>query len=198
VSLITAKARYRVFVPAEQRVMRSWMWNTIGAAVLLGSAAVCGVVFVSLDGTQGTAGASLLVLAGAVVLVLGTIRVLTMGVIVTEDGLVVRELFRTRRLPWDQLRRTDVVLSDGVRLGLYGPTVKVVHNPRIFYRDSTGEPLRTVTVTSLGAYRREVAQSRADDINELIRRHRPDGTGRSPVPSVIEPGRRRREKWRRP
>lgn len=176
------------------------MWNTVGAVVLFGSAAACGVFFVDLDGTEGTAGASALILAGAVVFVLGTIRVLVVGVIVTGDGLIVRELLLTKRLPWDQLQHTDVVLSKGIRLGLFGPRVKVVHNPRIYYRVSAGEALRTVNVTSLGAYRRELAEERANEINELIRRHRRAEAGPLQTPSrrPTDRSRRRRVRWRRP
>jgi hypothetical protein len=187
------------FVQSEPRVMRSWMWNTVGAAALLGSALACGVVFGALDGTEGTARASGVVLAFAVVFLIGTVRVLVMGVVVTDDGLVVRELLFTKTLPWDQLENTDVVLSKGVQVRPFWPRVKVVHNPRIYYRVSAGQALKSVTVTSLGAYGRELAEERANRINDLIRQHRQAQAGPLPTPSRRPPdrSRRRRVRWRR-
>lgn len=183
----------------EPRVLRARTWNTVGAVVLLVSAAACGGVFVSLDGTEGTRIASALILAATVVLVIGTIRTLVLAVIVTGDGLIVRELLITKKLPWDQLQHTDVVPSKGGHLGFYAD-IKVTYNPRIYYRVSAEQPLRSVTVTSLRAYRRELAEQRAKEINELIQRHRQPET--TPLQTLslhpTDRSRRPRVRWRRP
>jgi hypothetical protein len=122
-----------------------------------------------------------------------------MGVVVTADGLIVRELLFTKTLPWDQLEHTDMVLDKGANVRPFWPRVKVVHNPRVYYRVSAGQALKTVTVTSLGGHRRELAQARANQINELIRHHREARTGppQTPSPAPIDRRRRRRVKWNR-
>ena len=105
-------------------------------------------------------------------LVAAAVRVLIVGVIVTADGLVVRELLSTKRLPWASLRRAEVRRSDGVRLELYGPrTARVLHNPTIHYVPRGEKVPRLVTVTALGTYRLAVAEQRAEVINDLIRQH---------------------------
>lgn len=143
----------------ERRVLRSRGWNAVAAVVLLVVAAVCAGVGIAGDVLVGTA-------IVALVFVVGAVRVWTVGVIVTPDGLVVRELFYTKRLPWAVLRRARVVprLSRGGTV--YNPTIDYVVPAR---GEEEDEDVRSLTVTALGAHRKRVAQRWVDELDELMR-----------------------------
>jgi hypothetical protein len=148
------------------------MWNTVAAILLIGLATLCGAVgyFGNVDQADGdTTGPALIFSGGILILVIGATRVLVVGVIVTPDGLTVRELFRTKKLPWACLRHADVRRSTGGARQL-----NVVYNPTLHYWVPGTKIAKTVTLTSLGAIRREVAEQRAHTINELIQRRRTD------------------------
>jgi len=105
--------------------------------------------------------------------VVGAARVWTTGVLVRPDGLVVRELFYTKKLPWAVVRRARVA-PEGSNPG------SPVDNLIIDYAvepdegdDDLPELVRPLTVTVLGAWRRAVVQQRADELNELIQQYRP-------------------------
>jgi Bacterial PH domain len=175
----------------ERRALRSRFWG-IGSAVLLCVlAALCGAVgFVASDSGTDT-GAPVVLGLASLTLVAGAIRLVVSGVTVTADGLTVRELFRTIRLPWSRLRTADVIARRAYTYGHRraevadvergGPTSvirdplasrlgKAMFYPRLHYFGGSRQP---IILYSLGAYRREVAQRRADELRELIRSHRP-------------------------
>jgi hypothetical protein len=103
----------------------------------------------------------------ALSLLVGVGRVLTVGVIATSGGLVVRELFRTMRIPWSAVR--------GVRLVRYNPQTFGAPSvstpmPELRYVDAHGRR-RAIRVTALGARRTASAQRNVDELRELIRTH---------------------------
>jgi hypothetical protein len=155
----------------EPRVLRSRGWNAVAAAVLLAAAAFCGVIGAATGSPVATVGC---LAVSTLPLVVGAVRVWTVGVLVTPDGLVVRELLHTTKLPWAVLRGARVVTGRTVR----GP---VLSNPVLEYAVPARHPpedgdddagTRSVTVTALGAYRRATAQRWVDELNDLIQRHR--------------------------
>lgn len=149
-------------------VLRSLTWNVVGAGVLLGFGAVCAGlgVFSDVGAADHLIGLVFWGVAAAVCLA-GAVRVLLVGVVATPTGLTVRELLSTTKLPWPCLSHVDVRANRQVLAR--GPTL---YNPTIHYVVPGQRLRRTVTVTALGAHRREVAQEWADQLNELIRRHR--------------------------
>lgn len=151
----------------EPRVIRSRGWNAVGAGIFVAVAASCAGTLVWVDVPSVN---RVLCLAVSVLpLVVGAARVWTTGVLVTPDGLVVRELFSTKKLPWAAVRRAYVEPNRGFS----------VDNLIIDYAvepdegdEDLPELVRPLTVTALGAYRRAIVQQRADELNELIQQHR--------------------------
>jgi hypothetical protein len=88
-------------------------------------------------------------------------------VLATSDALVVRELFRTRKIPWGAVR--------SVRLTRHRPETSGAPSvftpmPELHYVDAYGRR-RTVLVSSLGARRMAAAQRNVDGLKGLIRTH---------------------------
>ena len=104
---------------------------------------------------------------------MGAARVWTTGVLVRPDGLVVRELFYTKKLPWAVVRRARVA-PEGSNPG--SPVDNLIID-YVVEPEEGDEDLpklkRSLTVTVLGAWRRAVVQQRADELNELIQQYRP-------------------------
>jgi hypothetical protein len=144
------------------------MWNAVVAILLFGLAALCGGAdyYGSTRAEGDTTAGTLIFAGGVVILVMGAIRVLVVGVIVTPDGLTVRDLFRTKKLPWACLRHTDVRRSGG------GYHSNFRYYPTLHYWVPGTKAAETVMLASLGAIRREVAERQANTINELIQRRR--------------------------
>jgi hypothetical protein len=94
------------------------------------------------------------------------------GVLVTPDGLVVRELFYTKKLPWAVIRRARVAPKGSNP----GSPVDDLIIDYVVEPDEGDEDVpkrkQSITVTALGAWRRAVVQQRADELNELIQRYR--------------------------
>jgi hypothetical protein len=174
----------------ERRALRSRFWVFGSAALLFALAAMCGAAGLVAMGSGADAGGPVILGLASSILVAGAIRLSISGVTVTADGLTIRELFRTTRLPWRGLRTTDVIarralsygnrraeVADVERGGPHGvirdPLAWQLGNaifyPRIHYSGGARQP---IILYSLGAYRREVAQRRADELLELIRSHR--------------------------
>jgi hypothetical protein len=159
----------------QRRTMRSPLWSVVAALVIvvfvLGGFAMLGG---TATGTIGYGVAVAVALAAAV-------RALLLGVYVTADGLTVREIHRTHKLRWQELRYATLEHNRG-QYSRNGPTL---FNPTLYFeRDGH---VRLVTITSLGAYGRTVAEQRVDDINELIRQY----TGRPTKPASDRPRPRR-------
>src|SRR5215470_8690924 len=93
----------------ERRALRSRLWGIGSAALLCAMAAMCGAVGFAELGSATATGAPLVLGLVSLTLVGGAVRLAISGVTVTADGLTVRELFRTIRLPWSRLRTTDVI-----------------------------------------------------------------------------------------
>jgi|SRR5262245_39195775 len=153
---------------------------------------MCGALAFVDDGSASDTRVLVALSLVSLILVGGALRFLSNGVTVTADGLTVRELFRTTRLPWSHLRAIDVIarrtytyghrraeVADVERGGPNGvirdPLAlqlgKAIFYPRIHYAAPGKGRRQTVTINCLGAYRREVAQRRADELRELMRSH---------------------------
>jgi hypothetical protein len=155
----------------EPRVIRSRGWNAVSAGILVVVAASCGGILVAVDAPS--VNRALCLAVSVLPLVAGAVRVWTTGVLVTPDGLVVRELFYTKKLPWAVLRRARVA-PKGSNPG--SPVDNLIID-YVVEPEEGDEDLpklkRSLTVTVLGAWRRAVVQQRADELNELIQRYRP-------------------------
>jgi len=143
--------------------LRSPLWNTVAAVMLVAGAGGC--VAVAMGAVPGSI--RVLLVALALTLLVGAGRALTLGVFATPDGLVVRELFRTLRLPWSAVRGVRLTRSRPQTFG--APSVSTPM-PELGYVDARG-CRRTVRVTSLGARRTAAAQHNVDELRELIRTH---------------------------
>jgi len=154
----------------ERRVLRSRGWNAVAAGIFIAMAVSCAGVSLAVDASS--VNRMLCFVVGGLPLVVGAARVWTAGVLVTPEGLVVRELLYTKKLPWAVLRRARVAPRGRNRRS-------AINNLIIDYAvdgdDDLPELVRQLTVTVLGAYRRAVVLQRADELNELIRRYRPLG-----------------------
>jgi hypothetical protein len=155
----------------EPRVIRSRGWNAVGAGILVAVAASCAGISVVVDAPS--LNRALCFAVSVLPLVVGAARVWTTGVLVTPDGLVVRELFYTKKLPWAVVRRARVA-PKGSNPG------SPIDNLIIDYAvkpdegdEDLPELMRPLTLTVLGGYRRAVVQQRADELNELIQQYRP-------------------------
>jgi Bacterial PH domain len=148
-------------VNGEPNVLRSWLWNVVSAGVLPLLAGGC----VAFD--LGSPPVAVRALAGGVALALVACagRVLTVGVRATPDGLVVRELFSTKTLPWAAIRGAKLVTHRPQTFG--SPSVST-SMPELRYVDVYGNR-RRVRITALGARRIAAARRNVDALNELIR-----------------------------
>ncbi len=146
----------------ERRVLRSRLWNMVAAGLLLMLAAGC--VAFAVGGARPI-GVEAVAGAAAVVLLAGAVRVLTVGVRATPDALIVRELFRTKRLPWSAVRRALLVMHRPKTFG--SPSVSTPM-PELQYVGADGR-WNSILVTSLGARRVAVAERNVEALNELIR-----------------------------
>jgi PH (Pleckstrin Homology) domain-containing protein len=176
----------------ERRALRSRLWSIGSAAFLCVLAAMCGALGF-IDTGSGT-DTRALVIFGLISLTLvgAAIRFSTSGMTVTADGVTVRELFRTTRLPWSVLRAVDVIprraftygnrraeVADVERGGPHGlirdPLAyqlgRAIFYPRIHYSAPVKGGRQTIILYPLGAYRPEVAQRRADELRELMKSH---------------------------
>jgi Bacterial PH domain len=99
------------------KTWRSWPWTIALAAVLAGFA-LLGVIGLGLRTSPGEIAISLVITGAAVV---GLLRVLSMGVRATPSGMIIRDLTRTRRVLWDQVRRVTCEPTD--RRGVYVPVL---------------------------------------------------------------------------
>jgi Bacterial PH domain len=159
------------FVVVEPRVIRSRAWNALGAGILVAIAASCAGIMVVVDAP--TVNRTLCFAVSGLPLAVGAARAWTAGVIVAPDGLVVRELFYTKRLPWAVVRGARVA-PKGTNPG--SPIDSLIIDYAVEPdEDNEGlsELVRPLTVTVLGAYRRAVVQQRSDELNELIQQYRP-------------------------
>lgn len=148
----------------RRATLRSPLWNAVAAVVLAALAGGC-VVMAMTGSVPGLI--RVLMVALALTLLVGAGRALTLGVLATPEALVVRELFRTWRMPWSAVR--------GVRLVRYYPQTFGAPSvstpmPELSYVDPHG-CRRTIRVTALGARRTTAAQRNVDELKELIRAH---------------------------
>ncbi len=142
-------------------VLRSWLWNVTAAVVLAFLAAGCVVLTIRASAPEAV---QFLLGAIAVVLAAGAARVSTVGVRATPDALIVRELFRTRKLPWSAVKRARLVTYDPPTFG--APSVSTAMPELHYVLDGRR---RRVRVTSLGARRVVVAERNVEELNEFIR-----------------------------
>ena len=146
-------------------MIRSWPW-TIALATVLTGLLLVGLLRLS------TASSALDVVFG-VVLVGGALfalfRVLTSGVHILPSGLIIRELTRSTRLPWDRIRAITSGPSDRSRV--YVPVLTVTPGAvdprwsgrRGWRRTSQGSGT-DIAVDILGSYSAPVAQRRAEEL----------------------------------
>jgi hypothetical protein len=84
----------------QEVVVQSFGWKLVIAALRTFGAVIC--LLAAASGAGGPAGqAGFALLAAAVLLI--TVRGLWAGALATRDGLVVRNTFRTYRLPWAEI-----------------------------------------------------------------------------------------------
>src|SRR5258705_6825762 len=102
------------------KTWRAWPWTIALAAVLAGFAFL-GLVGLDLRTSAVEVVVSLVVVLAAIV---GMLRVLVTGVRATPTGLIIRDLTRTIRVPWTQVRRVACERMD--RRGVHAPVLKVV------------------------------------------------------------------------
>ena len=144
----------------QKATLRSPLWNAVSAVVLAAMAGGC--VAVAMEGSVPGA-IRVPMVALALTLLVGVGRVLTLGVLATPDALVLRELFRTYRVPWGAVR--------GVGLNLYSYRSVPTAMPELRYVDAQGCG-RTIRVAALGARRTAAAQRNVDELKELISANR--------------------------
>ena len=147
----------------RRATLRSPLWNAVAAVVLAAVAAGCAGV--ATDAVPGPT--RILVIALVVILLVGAGRALTLGARATPDALVVRELFRTLKVPWGAVRGVRLIRYRPVTFG--APSVSTPM-PELHYVDGDGRR-RTIRLTALGARRTAVAQRNVDELKQLIRTH---------------------------
>jgi len=147
----------------RRATLRSPLWNAVAAFVLGAGAGGC--VAVAMGSVPGLIRA--LMVALALILLAGAGRALTLGVLATSDALVVRELFRTLRVPWGSVRGVRLIHRHPETFG--APSVST-RMPELRYVDAYGRR-RAIRVTALGARRTTAAQRNVDELKELIRTH---------------------------
>jgi hypothetical protein len=148
----------------RRATLRSPLWNTVSAVMVTVMAGGC-VALAMVGSVPGLI--RVLMVALALSLLVGAGRVLTVGVLATPDTLVVRELFRTRRVPWDAVRSVRLVSYYPQTFG--APSLSTPM-PELRYVDAHGRR-RTIRVAALGARRTAAAQRNVDKLRELIRTH---------------------------
>jgi hypothetical protein len=131
-------------------------WNLIASLILLVAATCCGGVSFGGADSPGFAVFPALVL---LVLVTGAVRVLFVGVVARPDHLLVRELFFSRKLPWQALRPA--------RLGVRSYQGRTSAMPVLRYLGPSGG-VKEIYLTSLGALRRSNAERNVNRLNEFI------------------------------
>jgi len=147
-------------VNTRRRVWRSWPW-TIALATVLGGLALLGLAGLGLNASTLGSLISLLVTVGAGA---GLLRVLATGVRATPTGLIIRELTRTTRVPWTQVRGVDSRPTERPRV--FAPVLLLAPERAVKggRRGRAAEQILQVRV--LGSYREAVAQRRADELAE--------------------------------
>jgi hypothetical protein len=148
----------------RRATLRSPLWNAVSSVMLAAMAGGCAALAM-VGSVPGLI--RVLMVALALSLLVGAGRVLTVGVLATPDTLVVRELFRTRRIPWGAVRGVHLVRSSPQTFG--APSVSTPM-PELRYVDAHGRR-RTIRVAALGARRTAAAQQNVDNLKELIRTH---------------------------
>ena len=166
----------------KRRVIRSWPW-TIALAAVLAGLLVVGMFRLSTAGGVGDLVFGGVLVAGALY---ALFRVLTSGVHILPSGLIIRELTRSTRLPWDRIRAISSGPSDRSRV--YVPVLTVTPGAvdqrwasrRGFRRASPGRSSKgsgtDIAVDILGSYSAPVAQRRADELaaaRKALSRRRP-------------------------
>jgi len=155
----------------KRRVIRSWPW-TIALAAVLGGLLVVGLFRLSTAGGVGDLVFGGLLVAGALY---ALYRVLTSGVHILPSGLIIRELTRSTRLPWERIRAISSGPSDRSRV--YVPVLTVTPGAvdarwasRRGFRTSSSNGRSSkgagteIAVDILGSYSAPVAQRRADEL----------------------------------
>jgi hypothetical protein len=149
----------------KRRVIRSWPW-TIALATVLGGLLVVGLFRLSTAGGTGDLVFGALLVGGSLY---ALFRVLTSGVHILPSGLIIRELTRSTRLPWDRIRSITSGPSDRSRV--YVPVLTVTPGAvdprwasrRGLRRSSPGSGT-DIAIDILGSYSAPVAQRRADEL----------------------------------
>ena len=140
------------------KTWRSWPWTIALAAVLAGFVFL-GLIGLGLRTSWGEILISLLVTGAAVA---GLLRVLATGVRATPSGLIIRDLTRTTRVLWTQVRRVSCAPTD--RRGVHAPVLHLSAPPNVKgSRRGTGAQ-KDIEITVLASYKPDVAQRRADQI----------------------------------
>lgn len=147
----------------QPQVLRSWLWNLVGAEVFLVLAGVCAAVAVSAGPSTSVIGAVVV----ASVLVGAACRVLTLGVHATPKALVVREFLHTTTLRWKVVRTAELVERRPASPGRRASSTPL---PKLNFVDADGRP-NSMFLAALGARRSATARRNVQALNDLIRTH---------------------------
>ncbi len=147
-----------------RRAFRPWPWNLVLAAITLMFTAILAGVVVTEQAPVARAVYAVLAAAFAAL----TVRVLGQGVVIGPDGVAVRGIWRTERIPWDAIADVSYqqagerllrptwapVLRLSRPLAEGGPTQLELEIVRSFRSRTPG---RTVAERAAGAIRQALA-----------------------------------------
>lgn len=146
----------------------SFFWNTVGFLAMFAMFSVSLSYF--FVGESDIVGDILYGITGPFSIA-GMVRVLMMGVRARPDVLVIRELFKTFRIPWSDIDRFEC--EGGHWREVTAPTVYLKEPMKI----GSDDDVRSMGIMSLGSYEiipfgKSLPRRATDGLNEHLRRYR--------------------------
>ena len=151
---------------------RSWFWNTVACLCFVVMAVL--VTAVAINQTHFTGRAIVAAGFGAVGILLwvAAVRSMAIGVTANAEGIVVRSLWRTARVPWN-----DVESVEGAKPRSGAASVANLAVPVVRWKPQGSLSIRTTELNMLGGYRSSrsgptLSERAVEDLNEYLSRWR--------------------------